>query len=74
MIIFEIEKGKFVNMDNVFKFELVSMEDSDKIFWRFYAKEDIFCTSREFDSQQEARDWLTMQVTRAQGAGGIIGL
>ncbi|MCK4312165.1 MAG: hypothetical protein KAW88_05465 [Candidatus Cloacimonetes bacterium] len=74
MVIFEIEKSKFVNMDNVFKFELVSMEDSDKIFWRFYAKEDIFCTSKEFDSPQEALTWLNMTIARAKGAEEIIGL
>ncbi|MCD4797051.1 MAG: hypothetical protein K8R49_07790 [Candidatus Cloacimonetes bacterium] len=74
MIIFEVDKGKFVNIDNVFKFEIVSMEDSDKVFWRFYANEDIFCTSREFGSSQEALTWLNMTIARAKGAEEIIGL
>ncbi len=74
MIIFEIDEGKFVNIDNVFKFEILSMEDSDKVFWRFHAKEDIFCTSREFDSPQEALTWLNMTIARAKGAEEIIGM
>jgi hypothetical protein len=71
---FSIDEKKFVNLDNVFKMELINMEDSEEVFWRFYAKEDIFCTSQPFENESEAKEWLKMRVLRAKGSGDIIGL
>ena len=72
MIIFEIDKGKFVNLDSVFKFELASMEDSQSVFWKFYSSYDETATSKEFLDQMDAVTWLNMTIARAEGAGEII--
>ena len=72
MRIFEIDKGKFVNLDSVFKFELASMEDSQSVFWKFYSSYDETVTSKEFLDQMDAVTWLNMTIARAEGAGEII--
>jgi hypothetical protein len=72
MRIFEIDKGKFINLDTVFKFELASMDDSNSIFWKFYSSYDETVTSKEFIDQMDAITWLNMTIARAEGAGEII--
>lgn len=74
MKIFEVKKGSFINFDNVFKCELIKLEDEQKYFWRFFATQDISCSSNHFDSDQEARDWLHITLTRAMSAEEIINL
>ena len=72
MKIFEIDKGKFINMDNVFKFELISLEDDQAVFWRFHSSYDESTTSKEFMDDIDAVNWLNMTIARAEGAGEII--
>jgi len=74
MIIIEVKKNKFVNINNVFKMDVLGKEGSDNVYWRFYANDDSFCSSREFSDAQEAHSWLSMQIARAQGSGEIISL
>jgi hypothetical protein len=71
---FSIAERKFVNLDNVFKMELINMEDSNEYYWRFFATDDTFCTSQPFENEAEAKEWLKMRVLRAKGSGDIIGL
>jgi hypothetical protein len=72
--IFEVDSGKFVNMDNVFKFELKNKKDSKKLFWRFLSNADNAVDGKEFDDPFEAITWLNMTLARAEGAGEIISL
>ena len=74
MIIIEVNKNKFVNIDNVFRMDILRKEDTNSVYWRFYANDDSFCSSREFSDEQEAHSWLSMQIARAQGSGEIISL
>ena len=74
MYMFSIAERKFVNLDNVFKMELINMEDSNEYYWRFFATDDTFCTSQPFENESEAKEWLKMRVLRAKGSGDIIGL
>ncbi len=74
MIMFSIDEKKIVNLDNVFKMELINMEDSNEYYWRFFATDDTFCTSQPFENESEAKEWLKMRVLRAKGSGDIIGL
>lgn len=74
MRIFEIDSGKFVNLDNVFKFELLNKKDNNKLFWRFLSNADSSVDSQEFNDSFEAISWLNMTVARAEGAGEIITL
>ena len=74
MIIIEVKKNKFVNIDNVFRMDILRKEDNNKVYWRFYATDESFCSSREFSDEQEAHSWLSMQIARAQGSKEIISL
>lgn len=74
MIIIEVKKDKFVNIDNVFRMDILLREDNQRVYWRFYANDESFCSSREFSDEQEAHSWLSMQIARAQGSGEIISL
>ncbi len=74
MIIIEVKKDKFVNIDNVFRMDILLREDNQRVYWRFYANDESFCSSREFTDVQEAHSWLSMQIARAQGSGEIISL
>ncbi len=74
MIMFSIDEKKFVNLGNVFKMELINMEDNEQYYWRFFATDDTFCTSQPFENESEAKEWLKMRVLRAKGSGDIIGL
>ena len=74
MIMFSIDEKKFVNLGNVFKMELINMEDSNEYYWRFFATDDTFCSSQPFENESEAKEWLKMRVLRAKGSGDIIGL
>ena len=74
MIMFSIDEKKFVNLDNVFKMELINLEDSNEYYWRFFATDDTFCSSQPFENESEAKEWLKMRVLRAKGSGDIIGL
>ncbi|OQX71898.1 MAG: hypothetical protein B6D62_01045 [Candidatus Cloacimonas sp. 4484_275] len=66
MRIIEIERGIYINIDNVFKIELVRIEKSEKCYWKFYsADENNYAISKEFDDVSEAREWLSMQSMRA---------
>ncbi|MCF7859240.1 MAG: hypothetical protein K9N07_07945 [Candidatus Cloacimonetes bacterium] len=72
MIIIEVKKNKFVNIENVFKMTILRNEDNHTVYWRFYNNDDTFTSSREFIDEQEAQSWLSMQIVRAQGTGEII--
>ncbi len=74
MRIFEVDNGKFVNMDNVFKFELMNKKDSKTLFWRFLSNADNSVDGKEFNDSFEAITWLNMTLARAEGAGEIITL
>lgn len=74
MVIIEVKRNKFINIDNVFKMDILYQEKNKKVYWRFYATDETFCTSREFADEQEALSWLSMQVARAQGSNEIIKL
>ncbi len=74
MILFEVASGKFINMENVFKFELLTKKDSSKLFWRFYSQENDSVTSKEFNDAFEAITWLNMSMARADGAREVITL
>jgi len=74
MIIIEAKKNIFVNMENVFRMDILRKEDNNSVYWRFYANDESFCSSREFSDEQEAHSWLSMQIVRAQGSGEIISL
>jgi len=73
MIIIEVKKNKFVNIDNVFKMDIIRKE-KNTVYWRFYTNDESFCSSKEFSDEQEAHSWLSMQIARAQGSGEIISL
>jgi hypothetical protein len=74
MIIFEVDSGKFVNMDNVFSLDLMNKKSSKKLFWRFISINNVTIDSREFDDPFEAITWLNMTIARAEGAREIITL
>ena len=74
MRIFEVDSGKFVNMDNVFSFVLMNKKDSKNLFWRFLSNVENSVDSKEFDDPFEAITWLNMTLARAEGAGEIITL
>ncbi|MDO9577926.1 MAG: hypothetical protein Q7J16_08580 [Candidatus Cloacimonadales bacterium] len=74
MRIFEVDNGKFVNMDNVFKFELMNKKDNKMLFWRFLSNADNSVDGKEFGDSFEAITWLNMTLARAEGAGEIITL
>ncbi|HPR18041.1 MAG TPA: hypothetical protein PLD62_07335 [Candidatus Cloacimonadota bacterium] len=74
MKIFEVDSGKFVNMDNVFKFELLTKKENKQLYWRFYSKEDSMIASREFTDVFDAMSWLNMTLARSEAANEIITL
>ena len=75
MRIIEIEKGVYVNIDNVFKTKLIHIEKSEKCYWKFYSSnENNYAISREFDNFADAKEWLSMQSMRAAATGEIIDL
>jgi hypothetical protein len=74
IIIIEVKKNKFVNIENVFKMDILLKDENGKVYWRFYANDETFCSSREFSDEQEAQSWLSMQIARAQGSSEIISL
>ena len=75
MRIIEIEKGIYINIDNVFKIELIRLEKSEKCYWKFYStSEDNYAISKEFDDVEEAKEWLSMQSMRASATREIIDL
>jgi len=74
MTLIEIDHRLVINMDNVFKIELIKLDKVEKYFFRFHGSDDVHATSREFDSPQEATDWVNLQIMRAAGANEIISL
>ncbi len=72
MIIIEVKKNIFVNFDNVFRMDILHMEDKPEVYWRFYTNEESFCSSKEFSDELEAYSWLSTQIARAQGSNEII--
>jgi len=74
MTLIEIDHGLVLNMDNVFKIELIKLDKVEKYFFRFHGSDDVHATSREFHSPQEAKDWVNLQIMRAAGANEIISL
>ena len=74
MIIIEVKKNKFVNIDNVFRMDILCKDDNNNVYWRFYTNDESFCSSKEFSDEQEAHSWLSMQIARAQGSKEIISL
>ncbi len=75
MKIIEIDKGIFINIDNVFKIELVRLEKSEKCYLKFFAgSENNYAISKEFDDAEEAKEWLSMQTIRASATNEIIAL
>jgi hypothetical protein len=74
MNIIEIDIGRFVNFDNVFKMDLIKVEKSDQCYWRFYCSDDCYSISKEFDNAKAAREWLFTQIIRASGGNEVIEL
>lgn len=74
MTLIEVDKRRFINMDNVFKFELIQLEKSDQCFYRFYGIDDSHMSSKEFESEATARDWMNLQIMRAAGSNEILEL
>lgn len=74
MKLFEIDSGKFINMDNVFSFELVTRKENEKLFWLFYSAEGQKISSKDFDDVFEAITWLNMTIARSEGASEVITL
>ncbi len=72
MIIIEVKKNIFVNFENVFRMDILHMEDKPVVYWRFYASDETFCSSKEFSDELEAYSWLSTQIARAQGSNEII--
>ena len=70
----EVDIDRFVNIDNVFKMELLSVEKSDKCYWRFYCREDCYSISKEFNNRTEAREWLFFNIIRASTGSEVIEL
>jgi hypothetical protein len=61
-------------MDRVFKFDLIKLEQEERYFFRFYSSNDTHASSREFDSELAAVDWLNLQIMRASGSNEILPL
>lgn len=75
MKIIEIDIGIFVNIDNVFKIELVKLEKGAGYYWKFFSEsENNYAISKEFDDSDEAKEWLSMQTLRASATKEIIEL
>ncbi|MCF7794181.1 MAG: hypothetical protein K9N09_01375 [Candidatus Cloacimonetes bacterium] len=74
MKLFEIDSGKFINMDNVFKFELFTKKENDKLIWKFYSVNDQSISSKEFADVFDAITWLNMTLARSEGANEVITL
>ena len=72
MIIIEVKKNIFVNFENVFRMDIIHKEDEPEVYWRFYASDETFCSSKEFSDELEAYSWLSTQIARAQGSNEII--
>ncbi len=73
MTIIEIRKGVYLNIDNVFKFELKENENGTFSF-RFYSSAESYADSREFETLDLSREWISMRIIRAAGADEILGL
>ena len=75
MKIIEIDKGIFINIDKVFKIEMVRLEKSEKCYLKFFSgSEGNYAISKEFDDFDNAREWLSMQTIRAGATKEIIEL
>jgi len=74
MTIIEINKGVYLNVENVFKFELHHSDETDEYFFRFCSKAGIEADSMHFNTLDLAREWISMRIIRAAGADEILGL
>ena len=72
MTIIEIKKGVYLNVDNVFKFEL--HQEENIYFFRFQSSGETYVDSREFETLDQAKEWISMRIIRAAGADEILGL
>lgn len=73
MTIIEINKGVYINVENVFKFELFHKEDGT-YFFRFFSMSEKTADSRDFENLDLAKEWISMRIIRAAGADEILGL
>ena len=73
MTIIEIKKGIYLNVENVFKFELLQKEDNS-FFFRFYSHSEQYADSHDFANLDLAKEWISMRIIRAAGADEILGL
>ncbi len=74
MTLIEVDTHRFVNMDKVFKFDLIKLEQEERFFFRFYSSNETDISSRGFDSETAAIDWLNLQIMRAAGSNEILPL
>jgi len=73
MTIIEINKGVYLNVENVYKFEFKTNEE-EKYFLRFYSADNITADSMLFDNINQIKEWISMRIIRAAGADEILGL
>ena len=74
MTIIEIRDGCYVNLNNIFKFDLKKSESNGKVYFRFFYNDKSYSDSHEFDSIDKAKEWISLCVIRAAGADEILGL
>jgi hypothetical protein len=74
MTIIEVDKGRFVNLNHVFRIDLIQVEKSDKFYVKFYSENGEYSISKEFHNEIAARDWLTLSVLRSSGTHEILEL
>lgn len=73
MTIIEIEENRFINLNNIFKFDIIPVE-SNKCYIRFHNYEDSYANSMEFDSIKDAREWIKIRILRAANTNEILEL
>lgn len=74
MTLIEIDNNVFINLEKVFKFAIEQTETNDHYIIRFYDQQGNRAESKKFDSEDNARDWLSLRIIRAAGSNEILGL
>ncbi len=68
----EIDDGIVINLENIFMFQVKTLDSSEKCYIRFYRNDTSYANSKEFDNRNQAKEWIFMKAIQAGGTNEII--
>lgn len=72
MTLIEVDDGIFINLENIFKFQIKNLGSSERCYIRFFRNDTSYANSKEFETNDSAKEWIFMKALQAGGTNEII--